>query len=61
MPAPAGEVPAEGEEEERMPRAEEEDDGMSRIALRIGEGAAAAVALGAVGGLLVLWRRRSQT
>lgn len=53
--------PPEAEEAERPPAAEEDDGGMGRIALRVGEAAAAAVALAALGGLLVLWRRRART
>lgn len=73
MPAPAGEAPAEAlapatptqlpeaEGAERPAVVEEEGGGMGRIALRIGEAAAGVVALGAVGGLLIMWRRRART
>lgn len=73
MPAPAGEAPAEAfapatptqppeaERAERPAVVEEEGGGTGRIALRIGEAAAGGVALGAVGGLLIMWRRRART
>jgi hypothetical protein len=53
--------PPEAEEAARPAPTEEENGGIGRIALRAGEAAAAAVALAALGGLLVLWRRRAQT
>ena len=53
--------PPEAEEAERPAPTEEEAGAISRIALRAGEAAAAALALAALGGLLVLWRRRPRT
>lgn len=53
--------PPEADEAEKAAAAEEEGDGIGRIALRAGEAAAAAVALAALAGLLVLRRRRPRT
>jgi len=53
--------PPEAEEAERPAPTEDEDGGIGRVALRVGEAAAAALALAALGGLLVLRRRRART
>jgi hypothetical protein len=52
--------PPEAEELREPDAAEEEDGGTDRLAVRVGEAAAAAAALAALGGLLVLWRRRAR-
>jgi hypothetical protein len=57
---PAPTQPPEAEEVWEPTAAEEEGGGTGRLAVRMGEAAAAAVALAAFGGLLVLWRRRAR-
>ena len=52
--------PPEAEEVWEPTAAEEEGGGTGRLAVRVGEAAAAAVALAAFGGLLILWRRRAR-
>jgi hypothetical protein len=53
--------PPEAAEAEEPAAVQEEDEGAGRLALRVGEAAAAAVALAALGGLLILWRRGTRT